>query len=95
MLKLYQTPSKRGSLSVSTRPINTLVLSHLLNLPHTITFSTTNMENLSRSPRLIYWAIEDTPEDEAFIHSIQSDIVAFANSDTGLLVPMTKAKSKK
>jgi RimJ/RimL family protein N-acetyltransferase len=53
------------------------------------------MENLFRSPRLIYRAIEDTPEDEAFIHSIQSDIVAFANSDTGLLVPMTKAESKK
>jgi hypothetical protein len=53
------------------------------------------MENLFRSPRLIYRAIEDTPDDEAFIHSIQSDILAFANSDTGLLVPMTKAESKK
>jgi hypothetical protein len=53
------------------------------------------MENLFRSPRLIYRAIEDTPDDEAFIHSIQSDILAFANSDNGLLVPMTKAESKK
>jgi RimJ/RimL family protein N-acetyltransferase len=75
--------------------LNTLVPSHLLNLTHTFISSTIKMENLFRSPRLIYRAIEDTPEDEAFIHSIQSDIVAFANSDTGLLVPMTKAESKK
>ena len=53
------------------------------------------MENLFRSPRLIYRAVEDTPEDEALMHTIQSDIVAFANSDTGLLKPMAKKESKK
>jgi RimJ/RimL family protein N-acetyltransferase len=53
------------------------------------------MENLFRSARLIYRAVEDTPEDEAFMHSIQSDIVAQANSDSGLLKPMTKKESAK
>jgi len=53
------------------------------------------MENLFRSPRLIYRAIEDTPEDEAFMHTIQSDIVALASSDPGLLKPMTRKESGK
>ncbi|KAH6675770.1 acyl-CoA N-acyltransferase [Halenospora varia] len=52
------------------------------------------MENLFRSSRLVYRAVEDTPEDEAFVHRIQSDVVAYANSDSGLLKPMTKKESK-
>ncbi|KAH9209002.1 acyl-CoA N-acyltransferase [Leptodontidium sp. 2 PMI_412] len=51
------------------------------------------MENVFRSDRLIYRAIEDTPEDEDFMHLIQSDPVAFANSDNGILAPMTRKES--
>ncbi|KAF4629149.1 hypothetical protein G7Y89_g8994 [Cudoniella acicularis] len=52
------------------------------------------MENLFRSARLVYRAVEDTPEDEAFIHAVQSDIVAMANSDSGLLKPLSKKESQ-
>lgn len=52
-----------------------------------------NMENVFRSDRLIYRAIEDTPDDGNFMHLIQSDPVAFSNSDNGLLAPMTKKES--
>ncbi|KAH7333149.1 acyl-CoA N-acyltransferase [Rhexocercosporidium sp. MPI-PUGE-AT-0058] len=51
------------------------------------------MENVFRSERLIYRAIEDTPEDEEFMHLIQSDPVAFSNSDNGILAPMTRKES--
>ncbi|KAH7381982.1 acyl-CoA N-acyltransferase [Cadophora sp. MPI-SDFR-AT-0126] len=51
------------------------------------------MENVFRSERLIYRAIEDTPEDEDFMHTIQADPVAFSNSDNGLLAPMTRKES--
>lgn len=73
------------------------------------------MESLFSSARLVYRAIEDTPEDEAFMHTIrgykripystklkltypwwlESDVVAFANSDSCLLKPMTKKESAK
>ena len=52
-----------------------------------------NMENVFRSERLIYRAIEDTPQDEDFMHTIQADPVAFSNSDNGLLAPMTRKES--
>ncbi|MCJ1445426.1 MAG: hypothetical protein MMC23_005931 [Stictis urceolatum] len=52
------------------------------------------MEDLFRSTRLEYRAVEDTPEDAAFFHRIQSDVAAFANSDSGLLKPMTTKESK-
>jgi RimJ/RimL family protein N-acetyltransferase len=52
-----------------------------------------NMENVFRSRRLIYRAIENTAEDAEFMHRIQSDPVAFSNSDNSLLVPMTYASS--
>ncbi|CZS91887.1 uncharacterized protein RAG0_02441 [Rhynchosporium agropyri] len=51
------------------------------------------MEDLFRSDRLVYRAIEDTPEDEEFMHLIQSDPVAFSNSDNALLAPMSKKES--
>ncbi|KAL2065832.1 hypothetical protein VTL71DRAFT_3502, partial [Oculimacula yallundae] len=51
------------------------------------------MENVFRSERLVYRAIEDTPEDDDFMHLIQSDPVAYSNSDTGLLAPMTRKES--
>jgi RimJ/RimL family protein N-acetyltransferase len=56
-----------------------------------------NMEvkDMFRSKRLLYRAVEDTAADEAFMHTIQSDIVSFASSDTSLLKPMTRAESKK
>ncbi|PYH40712.1 GNAT family N-acetyltransferase [Aspergillus saccharolyticus JOP 1030-1] len=43
-----------------------------------------------RSQRLIYRAVEDTPEDEDFIHSIQSDPEAYANSTPALPKPQAK-----
>jgi RimJ/RimL family protein N-acetyltransferase len=51
------------------------------------------MENLFRSARLSYRAVEDTPEDEALFHAIQSDVVAYANSDSSVLKPQTKKES--
>ncbi|RDL29903.1 Acyl-CoA N-acyltransferases (Nat) [Venustampulla echinocandica] len=53
------------------------------------------MDGLFRSARLIYRTVEDTPEDEAFMHTIQSDVDAMANSDSGLLKPMTLQDSRK
>lgn len=54
-------------------------------------FRKMEVENLFRSQRLLYRAVED--EDANFMHTIQSDIVSFASSDSGLLKPMTKAES--
>ncbi|CZT46525.1 related to arylsulfatase [Rhynchosporium secalis] len=51
------------------------------------------MEDLFRSDRLVYRAIEDTLEDEEFMHLIQSDPVAFSNSDNAILAPMSKKES--
>lgn len=47
------------------------------------------------SKRLIYRAIEETPEDLAFIHSISLDTEGFANSNTAPLVPQNKENTKK
>lgn len=52
-----------------------------------------SVAKLFHSTRLIYRAIED--EDEAFLHSIQSDVEALANSSSSLPVPETRASSKK
>ncbi|KAB8071529.1 acyl-CoA N-acyltransferase [Aspergillus leporis] len=46
--------------------------------------------NPFRSKQLAYRAIEDTPEDENFIHAIQSDPQSFATSNTTLLRPQAK-----
>ena len=52
------------------------------------------MDNLFRSNRLLYRAVEDTQEDQDFLHQIQDDIDAFANSSTGVLRPETHKNSK-
>ncbi|KAF7589461.1 hypothetical protein BBP40_004259 [Aspergillus hancockii] len=46
--------------------------------------------NPFRSKRLAYRAIEDTLEDDDFIHSIQSDPQSFATSNTTLLKPQAR-----
>ncbi|BAE57772.1 unnamed protein product [Aspergillus oryzae RIB40] len=46
--------------------------------------------NPFRSRRLAYRAVEDTPEDDDFIHSIQSDPLSYATSNSTLLKPQTK-----
>jgi hypothetical protein len=47
-----------------------------------------------RSERLIYRALEDTPEDANFVHSIQSDPIAFGNSSFWLMKPQTLKETK-
>ncbi|KXJ94464.1 GNAT family acetyltransferase [Microdochium bolleyi] len=39
------------------------------------------------SPRLVYRAVRDTPEDEAFVHAIQADAEAQSGACYGLLRP--------
>ncbi|KAE8382555.1 acyl-CoA N-acyltransferase [Aspergillus bertholletiae] len=46
--------------------------------------------NPFQSKRLAYRAIEDTPEDDDFIHFIQSDPLSYATSNSTLLKPQTK-----
>lgn len=53
----------------------------------------TDIADVFSSSRLSYRAVEDTSEDEAFFHAIQSDTAAYAGSDTGLLKPVTKKES--
>jgi len=53
------------------------------------------MLNMFASPRLVYRAIEYTPADADLMHQIQSDYVALAASDSGLLKPMTREESGK
>ncbi|KAH7031465.1 acyl-CoA N-acyltransferase [Microdochium trichocladiopsis] len=48
-----------------------------------------------RSKNLIYRAVEDNPEDEAFLHSIQLDTVSLSGNTIHLLVPQGKAHTKK
>ncbi|PYI28600.1 GNAT family acetyltransferase [Aspergillus indologenus CBS 114.80] len=43
-----------------------------------------------RSARLTYRALEDTPDDEDFLHAIQSDPEAYANSTPALPKPQAK-----
>ncbi|KAF2139649.1 uncharacterized protein K452DRAFT_205304, partial [Aplosporella prunicola CBS 121167] len=47
-----------------------------------------------RSARLIYHALEDTPEDDAFVHSVQSDAQAYVGSTTSLLRPESRKASE-
>ncbi|KAH8664457.1 acyl-CoA N-acyltransferase [Xylariales sp. PMI_506] len=47
------------------------------------------------SARLIYRAVEDTPEDEKFIYDIQKDAEAQSGSSYGLLLPESKKSSNK
>ncbi|XDG05158.1 hypothetical protein ABKA04_004773 [Annulohypoxylon sp. FPYF3050] len=49
--------------------------------------STTKPFNPFCSERLVYRAVEDTPEDEAFVNLIQSDAEAQSGSSYGLLRP--------
>jgi RimJ/RimL family protein N-acetyltransferase len=53
------------------------------------------MANAFTSRRLTYRAVEDTPADADLMHRIQSDYVALAASDSGLLKPMTREESGK
>lgn len=53
------------------------------------------MQDLFRSSRLLYRAVEDTPEDDAFMHSIQADVDAFANSCSTILKPESRKDSTK
>ena len=46
-----------------------------------------------QSPHLLYRSIE-SPEDDAFFHSISQDAQAFANSNTALLKPVSKKTSE-
>ncbi|KAL1614467.1 hypothetical protein SLS54_009725 [Diplodia seriata] len=51
------------------------------------------MRNPFCSERLLYRAIRDTPEDEAFVHSVQADPEAYALSNMSLLRPESTASS--
>ena len=53
------------------------------------------MNDPFRSQRLLYRAVEDNDEDAAFFHSIQSDVRAYANSNSSLLKPQSSALSAK
>jgi RimJ/RimL family protein N-acetyltransferase len=48
-----------------------------------------------RSNRLIFRAVENTPEDETFIYDIQRDAEAQSGSSLSLLLPESKKASKK
>jgi RimJ/RimL family protein N-acetyltransferase len=50
--------------------------------------------NPFRSLRLVYRAVHNTPEDEAFIHAIGLDAEAQSGSSYGLLRPESKQNSK-
>ncbi|KAI1409212.1 putative GNAT family acetyltransferase [Hypoxylon sp. FL1857] len=49
--------------------------------------STTEPFDPFRSERLVYRAVNDTPEDEQFVHSIQKDAEAQSGASYGLLRP--------
>ena len=51
------------------------------------------MSDPFQSERLLYRAVEDTPEDEDFLHSVQSDAWAYANSSFTILKPETKKET--
>ncbi|KAH7063032.1 GNAT family acetyltransferase [Macrophomina phaseolina] len=52
------------------------------------------MKNPFRTERLILRAIEDTPEDDAFVHLVQADPVSYALSNLSLPRPETMKASK-
>ena len=47
------------------------------------------------SLRLVYRAVEDNAQDDAFMHSIQADAHAYANSNSSLLKPESRKESSK
>ncbi|KAI0394422.1 putative GNAT family acetyltransferase [Xylariaceae sp. FL0594] len=57
--------------------------------------SSTKPFNPFRSARLIYRAVNDTPEDEAFVHAIGRDAEAQSGANYGLLRPESKENSNK
>ncbi|RYP39793.1 hypothetical protein DL766_000235 [Monosporascus sp. MC13-8B] len=57
--------------------------------------SATKPFNPFRSERLVYRAVEDTPEDEAFMCSIQRDVEVQCGTSYGLLRPESKTSSNK
>lgn len=48
-----------------------------------------------QSTRLLYRAVEDTPEDETFLYDTQRDAEAQSGSSLGLLVPESKKSTNK
>ncbi|RWA11538.1 hypothetical protein EKO27_g3583 [Xylaria grammica] len=56
--------------------------------------STTRPFNPFRSERLVYRAVNDTPEDEAFVHAIQRDAEAQSGASYGLLRPESTKNSE-
>ncbi|KAK8034214.1 GNAT family acetyltransferase [Apiospora rasikravindrae] len=48
-----------------------------------------------QSPRLIYRAPEDTPEDEAFFHAVEGNVLAQSGLSYRLTTPKNKATSQK
>jgi RimJ/RimL family protein N-acetyltransferase len=56
--------------------------------------STTKPFNPFRSERLVYRAVNDTPEDDAFVHAIQRDAEAQSGASYGLLRPESMKSSK-
>lgn len=48
-----------------------------------------------RSSRLAYRAVEESDEDNAFLHSLQLDIESLSFNTMRVLVPRNKAQSKK
>ncbi|KAI8626245.1 putative GNAT family acetyltransferase [Xylariaceae sp. FL1651] len=56
--------------------------------------SVTKPFNPFRSDRLVYRAVNDTPEDELFVHLIQRDAEAQSGSSYGLLRPESRKDSK-
>ncbi|KAJ3562569.1 hypothetical protein NPX13_g8522 [Xylaria arbuscula] len=57
--------------------------------------STIKPFNPFRSDRLVYRAVNDTPEDDDFVHAIQRDAEAQSGSSYGLLRPETMSDSKR
>ncbi|KAI3325443.1 putative GNAT family acetyltransferase [Xylariaceae sp. AK1471] len=56
--------------------------------------STTKPFNPFRSARLVYRAVNDSPEDDAFVHAIGRDAEAQSGSSYGLLRPESMKNSK-
>ena len=67
----------------------------LLALALELAMSTIKPFNPFRSDRLVYRAVNDTSEDEAFVHAIQRDAEAQSGSSYGLLRPESMNDSKR
>lgn len=59
-----------------------------------VTMSTIKPFNPFRSERLVYRAVNDTPEDDAFVHAVERDAEAQSGSVCGLLRPESMKNSK-